>query len=85
MDENQLESIRRDETRRKVLFWGLLLSGVAAMVIGIIGIAILAVVGLLVLAMSIGSVLLGRFLLRHARYRSPWPGNMGRREADTKR
>ncbi len=78
MNDNQLEAMRRDELRRKVIFWGLLLSGIVAMMIGIIGIVILTVVGLLVLAMAIGSVLLGRFLLRHARNRSPWPGNPAR-------
>jgi uncharacterized membrane protein len=75
MNNNELEAMQRDELRRKVIFWGLLLSGIVAMMIGIIGIVILTVVGLLVLAMAVGSVLLGRFLLRHARNRSPWPGN----------
>lgn len=73
MKVSQTESDENHELRRKVVHWAIIIAGITAIVLGIVGIAILAVMGLMLLASSIGSILLGRYLLRMARNRPEWP------------
>lgn len=81
MKESPTGSDENHELRRKVVYWAFIISGITAIVLGIVGIAILAVMGLMLLASSIGSILLGRYLLRMARNRAEWHQfNMGRND-----
>lgn len=58
--------IQEDEMRKKAAFWLILAAGIAVIAVGIISIVILILGGLFLIIMAIGSMLLGRYLLRLA-------------------
>jgi len=67
MKEQLHEWVKQNHTRKKVVFLAIASTGVLAIVIGVVSIAILAVTGLFLLITGIGSFLLGRHLLVHAK------------------
>jgi len=67
MKEQLIEWVEQDHRRKKIVFWAMLFGGSVAIVIGVISIAILAVAGLFLLVTGIGSFLVGRHLLAHAK------------------
>jgi hypothetical protein len=67
MKEMAREWAERNERRRKMAYVAMSCGGIAAIAIGVASVAILAITGLVLLAMGIGSLLLGRFLLGQAK------------------
>ena len=66
MQQSRPQWPEQSERHKKIVFWTLLVAGIAVLVVGIVSIAILAVVGALLMASGIGGVFLGRYLLRLA-------------------
>lgn len=67
MKEQLMEWVEQDNRRKKIVFWAMSIGGFIAIVIGVVSIAILAVAGLFLLVTGIGSFLVGRHLLTHAK------------------
>jgi len=65
MKEKELAEMRKQHELRKkqIIFWAILASGIVVIVVGVISVAILAVVGLMLLAAALGSIFLGKYLL----------------------
>jgi ABC-type phosphate transport system auxiliary subunit len=78
MKEQVKDWAARDPKREKLVYWTMTGCGGMAMVIGVVSIAVLAVAGMFLLITAVGSLLVGRFLLRNARewrQRHPINGN----------
>jgi uncharacterized membrane protein HdeD (DUF308 family) len=65
--EESRETLIRDQQRKKAVFWLMTAGGVIAMVIGAVSLVVLAVAGLCLLMTGVGSLLVGRLLLSHAK------------------